>query len=824
MSTFPYPEPANAGGLSYAPGSEERRLLKEALAEAEKSVFKIPTIVNGERIYSGRKSYQVNPWNRRAPLAEYHEADQETVEKAIAGSLAARKKWASLPFSQRAAVYKRAAQLVEGKYRWKIMAATMIGQGKTCGQAEGDCIAEVIDTLNFHVYFCHQLYQQQPPKQTDSAYSSLDYRPLEGFILAISPFNFTALGAHIAFTPAILGNVILWKPSPMAVLSNYLLYQIFEEAGLPSGVVQFLPVADPKIVVEPALASRDFSGLHYTGSSAVLRSLTSQIGTNTATYKTFPRIVGESGGKNFHLVHNSFDDVDWLASAAVRSAYEFQGQKCSALSRLFVPKSLWEKGELKKSLLREAAKFTHGDDIKQIHHPLGPIISEAAFNRFGEFVQQAKKEGHELIYGGRQDGSKGFFLQPAIFEVNPSDQSGESDLMTKEIFGPLFAVQTYDDASPTGFEDVCDLIDRTTEYGLAGAVFSRDRYAVQIASDRLRDSVGMLVINDKCTGAVIGANPFGGARSSGTNDKANSVNVLLRFSSIRCIKDSFFTISITSNSALPSCLLLRTWFSILKSVFLDKMEKRLITTVGTKVSKQRVEKELSEHSSRLEVLLAKDNVRAVEQADVVILAFKPVKREEVFAAPGIKEGLRGKLVISIMAGVSIKELNRLALEQEDSIPVQAVRAMPNMAAKIRQAVTLYTVSEASFSDKNKDLTAWVFSQVGEAQQIPETNFDISAVLVGCAGSLLLLAVDGLLDAAVAEGVKRPEATKMVVSSAIGMLGLVPAGNHPSVLRENIASPGGCSIRALLELEKLGVRSAYSTAILTAADKSKGLSK
>ncbi|QKD48607.2 Aldehyde/histidinol dehydrogenase [Fusarium oxysporum Fo47] len=782
MSTFPYPEPANAGDLSYAPASEERRLLKEALAEAEKSVFKIPTIVNGERIYSGRKSYQVNPWNRRAPLSEYHEADQET----------------------RAAVYKRAAQLVEGKYRWKIMAATMIGQGKTCGQAEGDCIAEVIDTLNFHVYFCHQLYQQQPPKQTDSAYSSLDYRPLEGFILAISPFNFTALGAHIAFTPAILDNVILWKPSPMAVLSNYLLYQIFEEAGLPSGVVQFLPVADPKIVVEPALASRDFSGLHYTGSSAVLRSLTSQIGTNTATYKTFPRIVGESGGKNFHLVHNSFDDVDWLASAAVRSAYEFQGQKCSALSRLFVPESLWEKGDLKKSLLREAAKFTHGDDIKQIHHPLGPIVSEAAFNRFGEFIQQAKKEGHELIYGGRQDGSKGFFLQPAIFEVNPSDQSGESDLMTKEIFGPLFAVQTYDDASPTGFEDVCDLIDRTTEYGLAGAVFSRDRYAVQIASDRLRDSVGMLVINDKCTGAVIGANPFGGARSSGTNDT--------------------FTISITSNSALPSCLLLRTWFSILKSVFLDKMEKRLITTVGTKVSKQRVEKELSEHSSKLEVLLAKDNVRAVEQADVVILAFKPVKREEVFAAPGIKEALRGKLVISIMAGVSIKELNRLALEQGDPIPVQAVRAMPNMAAKIRQAVTLYTVSEASFSDKNKDLTAWVFSQVGEAQQIPETNFDISAVLVGCAGSLLLLAVDGLLDAAVAEGVKRPEATKMVVSSAIGMLGLVPAGNHPSVLRENIASPGGCSIRALLELEKLGVRSAYTTAILTAAEKSKGLSK
>ncbi|KAM0185251.1 hypothetical protein ACHAPA_012279 [Fusarium lateritium] len=252
--------------------------------------------------------------------------------------------------------------------------------------------------------------------------------------------------------------------------------------------------------------------------------------------------------------------------------------------------------------------------------------------------------------------------------------------------------------------------------------------------------------------------------------------------------------------------------------------KHVIVTVGTEASKQRVEKELSEHSSKLDVLLAKDNVRAIEQADIVILSFKPVKREEVFAVPGIKQALKGKLVISIMAGVSMRELNRLALEEGDSTPVQGVRAMPNMAAKIREAVTLYTADEASFSEKNNELAAWIFSQVGEAQQIAESNFDISAVLVGCAGSLLLLAIDGLLDAAVAEGVKRPEATKMAVNSVIGMMKLVPAGNHPSVLRENIASPGGCSIRALLELEKLGVRSAYTTAILAAAAKSKGLSK
>ncbi|KAK2775024.1 delta-1-pyrroline-5-carboxylate dehydrogenase [Colletotrichum kahawae] len=510
MSLSRYPEPANADGFSYAPVSEERKLLKAALAEAGTKTFEIPSIINGERLYTGRKSAQKNPWNHHgAPLAEYHEVDRQTIkESAIPGALDARRKWANMPFSDRAAIYKRAARLVETKYRWKLMAATMLGQGKTCGQAEDDCIAEVIDTLNFHVYYCHQLYQQQPLKQSDSAYNSLDYRPLEGFVLAVSPFNFTALGAHIAFTPAILGNVVLWKPSPMAVLSNYIIYQVMEEAGLPKGVVQFLPTADPAVV----------------------------IGRKSHVYKTFPRIVGESGGKNFHLVHNSCrEDVDWVASAAVRSAFEFQGQKCSALSRLYVPKSMWEQGDLKAALLREAAKMTHGDDVKQLHHPLGPIVSEAAFERFGEFLENAQRDG--------------LFIQPAILEANQDDKTATSDLLTKELFGPLFAVLTYDDTLPNSLEDVCDLIDSTSEYGLAGSFFSRDREAIKIANERLRDSVGMFCINDKCTGAVIGAHPFGGARSSGTNDKANSVNVLLRFSSIRTVKDSFES----SSRTLSAC-------------------------------------------------------------------------------------------------------------------------------------------------------------------------------------------------------------------------------------------------------------------------------
>lgn len=544
MASILYPEPAGFSGVvsviallpllsqhrlltcvslqfSYSRGSEERKLLTAALAEMEKTTAEVPSVINGERIYAGRKCFQNNPWSRHGPpLAEYYEVDRTIIEKkAIPGALEARKKWANMRFSDRAAIYKRAAKLVETKYRWQLMAASMIGQGKTCGQAEGDCVGEVIDTLNYHVYLCHQLYQQQPPKQTDTSYSTLDYRPLEGFLLAISPFNFTSLGAHLAFTPALLGNVVLWKPSPFAVLSNYLLYQIMEEAGLPKGVIQFLPALDAGVVVEPALASRDFAGLHFTGSSAVLRTLTAQIGLNTPNYRSFPRIVGESGGKNFHLVHNSCrDDVDWIASAAVRSAFEFQGQKCSALSRFFVPKSMWEEGNLKKAIIREAVKFTHGDDVKELHHPLGPIVSQASFERFGEFIKCAQKEGHQLIFGGVQDGSKGFFLQPAILEVNPADQNGQSDLMTREVFAPLFAVQTYDDASPTGFEDVCTLIDRTTEYGLTGSIFARDRYAVRIADGILRDSVGMFCINDKSTGAIIGANPFGGARSSGTNE------------------------------------------------------------------------------------------------------------------------------------------------------------------------------------------------------------------------------------------------------------------------------------------------------------------
>ncbi|OQE40298.1 hypothetical protein PENCOP_c006G08229 [Penicillium coprophilum] len=517
----------------------------------EVTVADIPSVINGERIFTGRKSKQVNPWNQYgAPLAEYHEVDAETITtKAISGALEARKTWANMPFKDRAAIYKRAAHLVQShKYRWRLMAATIIGQGKTCGQAEGDCITEVIDTLNFHVHFCAQLYQQQPPKQLGSSSSRIDYRALEGFVLAISPFNFAALGAHIAFTPALLGNVVLWKPSPMAIMSNYILYEIMEEAGLPKGVIQFLPVADPQTVVVPALASPHFAGLHYTGSSAVLRTLYAQIGVNAHIYKSFPRIVGESGGKNFHLVHNSCkDDVEWIASAAIRSAYEYQGQKCSALSRLYVPESMWHQGDLRLALIQEAAKMTYGEDFKQLHHALGPLCSKASFERFEKFVQAAQDDGHELIYGGNTDGSKGFFVQPTIFKTKESVK--ESELMNKELFGPLFTIQTYDDSAVGGFEDICALIDGTSEYALAGSIFARDREAVKIADEMLRDSVGMFCINDKTTGAVIGAHPFGGARSSGTNDKANSVNVLLRFSSLRCVKDNY----VTGSTTLAAC-------------------------------------------------------------------------------------------------------------------------------------------------------------------------------------------------------------------------------------------------------------------------------
>ncbi|PYI03708.1 ALDH-like protein [Aspergillus sclerotiicarbonarius CBS 121057] len=777
MSAAQYPEPANADGLSYEPGSDERKFLKAALAEMESVVAQVPSA-----------DQPLEPtW---PPPAEYHEVDSETVKtKAIPGALEAREQWARMSFKDRASIYRRAAKMMESpKYRWKLMAATMIGQGKICGQAEGDRITEVIDTLNFHVCFCAQLYAQQPPKQFDASSSELDYRPLEGFVLAISPFNFTVLGAHIEFTPALLGNVILWKPSPMALLSNYLLYEIMEEAGLPKGVIQFLPIADPTTVVKPALSSSHFAALHNTGSSSVLRSLSTQIGTNTTIYKSFPRIVGESGGKNFHLIHNSCeDDSDWIASAAVRSAYEFQGQKCSALSRLYVPKSMWEQGDLKRALMREAA---------------APSARPA--------------DGHVLLYGGQTTGSKGFFVQPAIFEVDETKLETGSDLMTKELFGPLVAVQTYDDISPTGFHDVCKLIDETSEYALAGSI--------------LRDSVGMFCINDKSTGAVIGAHPFGGARPSGTNDKANSVNVLLRFSSIRCVKDSYVTGSMTLGGCHVPDRTLRTALAtgILNPSTPTRLKIRhLIATVGTTASKTRVEKALSPHTTShmtLTVLTHEENVHAINQSDVVILATKPFKRGSIFSAPGFKEAIPGKLILSIMAGITTSELARLTFGNEDGAeqPFQAVRAMPNMAARIREAVTLYTASDGT-SREGLEIAEWVFSQVGQVHRIAEGSFDICAVLVGCAGSLLLVAVDGLLDAAVVEGVRRQDVQNLVVNSAIGMMKLVPAGEHPAVLREKIASPGGCSIRALLELEKLGVRSAFTSVIMAAAEKSKSMS-
>ncbi|KAB8199247.1 Aldehyde/histidinol dehydrogenase [Aspergillus parasiticus] len=490
---------------SYEPGSEERKLLKAAPMEMKSIVTEIPSIINGERIRIGHKSPKRQPlgsiWRpfgrvRSSGSGEGYprcpRGDEKLGQHVI----------------QRCAVYNKAEKLVESpKYRWTLMAASMIDQRKTCGQVEGDYIAEVIDILNFHVYSC----------QCDSSSSRLDYRPREGFVLAISPFNFTALGAHIAFMPALLGNVILWKSSPMTVLSNYLLYQIMKEAGIPTGIIQFLPIEYPTRVVEPAVASPHFAGLHYTGFLAVLRALCTQIGTNTNTYENFPRIVAESGGKNFHLMHDSCkDDVEWLASEAVCSAYKFQGQKCSALPR-----------DLKRALVREASKMTYSDDAKQLHHTFSPMILEAAFQRF-EYM--------------------GFFVQPTVFELKQTAKGLESDLMTKELFGPLSTVQIYDDASPTGFENVCDLIDSTSEYALAGSVFARHRMAVKIAHKKLQDSVEMFCINDKSTGTIIGAQPFGGARSSGTNDKANSMNVL-RFSSIRCVKDAYVSGSSSTLSA-----------------------------------------------------------------------------------------------------------------------------------------------------------------------------------------------------------------------------------------------------------------------------------
>lgn len=417
-----------------------------------------------------------------------------------------------MPFADRAAVFLKAADLIAGKYRYDMMAATMIGQGKNAWQAEIDAAAEMVDFLRFNVQYAEELYAQQPPHNSAGVWNRLEYRPLEGFVYAISPFNFTAIGGNLVAVPALMGNVVLWKPSDYAIAANWLTYKILLEAGLPPNVIQWVP-GEPKLVTETVLAHKEFAALHYTGSTAVFRSLYGQIATGVSEgkYRGYPRIVGETGGKNFHIIHESADVAN-AAAMTIRGAFEYQGQKCSATSRAYVSSKVWP--EFKELLIKETKKLKTGPstDFKNF---IGPVIHKGSFEKITGAIDAAEKDSDlTLLTGGKYDSSKGWFIEPTIYE----SKSPTNKLFSTELFGPVLAVYVFDDSSAESFGEACKLIDSTSEYALTGSVFAADRAACRFAEEALRNTAGNFYVNCKSTGAVVGQQPFGGARASGTNE------------------------------------------------------------------------------------------------------------------------------------------------------------------------------------------------------------------------------------------------------------------------------------------------------------------
>ncbi|KAI9016723.1 delta-1-pyrroline-5-carboxylate dehydrogenase [Hyaloraphidium curvatum] len=529
LGRFRVPEIENEPMRPFPPGSSDRANLRAAIAELKSQLpVTVPCVVDGLKLHTNIVQHQRMPHDRGTVLAEYHAGDARTVQAAIRGAVHARKWWGSVPFADRAAIFLKAADLIREKYRWKLMAATMLGQGKNVWQAEIDAASELPDFFRFNVRFAEELYAQQPPKNADGTWNRMEWRPLEGFVAAVSPFNFTAIGGNLPGAPALMGNVVVWKPSDSAILSNYIVMQLLEEAGLPPGVVQFVP-GPPDTIVGGMLEHPDFAGLHFTGSSAVFRDLYRRAAANLERYRSFPRIVGETGGKNMHFVHRSADPAQ-VVRQTVRAAFEYQGQKCSACSRLYVPDNLW--GEVREGLVREteALKMGSPEDFTNF---TTPVINENAFKKITGYIEHARNAPDaKIIAGGQSDDSKGYFIRPTIIETtNPQFKT-----MVEEIFGPVLTVIVYPEDE---YEKWLEIADRTTDYGLTAALFARDRRALMIGADALRNAAGNFYINDKCTGAIVGQQPFGGARQSGTNDKAGAPLNLYRWVSARTVKESF---------------------------------------------------------------------------------------------------------------------------------------------------------------------------------------------------------------------------------------------------------------------------------------------
>lgn len=525
---FNVPHPVNEPILNYAPGSRERALLKEALAEARSQQIDIPMYIGGKEIRTSKQGEIRPPHDHQHILGRYSQGDKSHVTDAIEAALKAKAAWENLPWEQRAAIFLKAADLIAGPYRYKLNAATMLGQSKNAFQAEIDAACELIDFLRFNVKYMTEIYQQQPPVSPKGSWNRLEQRPLEGFVFALTPFNFTAIAGNLPTSAAMMGNVVVWKPANTQIYSANVLMQIFREAGLPDGVINLVYVSGPD-AGEVIFNHPDFAGIHFTGSTAVFQNIWKTIGNNIHKYKTYPRIVGETGGKDFILVHGSAD-VEASSTAILRGAFEYQGQKCSAASRVYIARSVWP--EIQTLLKRDLASLKMGP-TEDFGNFINAVIDEKSFDKLKGYIESAKTDKDlEIIAGGNTDKSAGYFIEPTVILTRDPYYV----TMCEELFGPVLTIFVYEDKD---FEKTLDIVDKTSIYALTGAVLAQDRYALATATQALRNAAGNFYINDKCTGAVVGQQPFGGARGSGTNDKAGSMINLLRWVSPRTIKETF---------------------------------------------------------------------------------------------------------------------------------------------------------------------------------------------------------------------------------------------------------------------------------------------
>ena len=524
---FNVPVATNEPVKSYEPGSAEREELLSTYQAMYNSTIDVPVYIGGETIHTSEKINMVPPHDHQHVLGQYSMATAEHVNMAIDAALEAREEWAAMPWHQRVAIFLKAADLLAGPFRAKINAATMLAQSKNVFQAEIDAACELIDFFKFNAEYVTQLYGEQP-ESAPGMWNRLEHRPLEGFVLAITPFNFTSICANLCAAPAMMGNVIVWKPAGTQVYSAKVIMDLFKAAGLPDGVINLVPVSGP-VLGDVVFNHKDFAGLHFTGSTGVFRHLWKTIGNNIEKYRSYPRIVGETGGKDFIIAHESAVPAE-VATGISRGAFEYQGQKCSAASRAYIPSNMWE--EVKAQIVADAKSFKMGSPEDPSNF-INAVIDEKAFDRIAQYIDYVKKQSDaEIIVGGGYDKSKGYFIEPTIvLTSNPKFRT-----LCEEIFGPVITIYVYE---PKDWKATLELVDNTSEYALTGAIFSTDRYAIEEASKALENAAGNFYINDKPTGAVVGQQPFGGARGSGTNDKAGSILNLLRWVSPRTIKETF---------------------------------------------------------------------------------------------------------------------------------------------------------------------------------------------------------------------------------------------------------------------------------------------